>query len=80
MAENREEILLRLKSLGLIIKDTTINNLIVSLNDILNDLRDNEIKLLEEFERIHKRKVNGDELSYFENLLYDHIRENYTKK
>lgn len=79
MEKNKTDILLRLQKLGLIVKESATNNLIVTLNDILNELRDNEIKLLEEFEELHKRKVNGKELSFVEESFYKHMRENYTK-
>jgi len=80
MEKNKKEILQRLEKLGLIVQESTTNNLIIAINDILNELRENEIKLLEEFEKLHKRKIKGKELSFLEESFYKHVLENYSKK
>ncbi len=80
MGKNKKEILQRLEKLGFIVKESTTNNLIVAINDILNELRENEIKLLEEFEKLHKRKIKGEGLSFLEESFYKHVMENYSKK
>lgn len=80
MAKNKDDIIRRLINLGLITKDSTAQNLVVALNDILNELHENEYELLLEFETLHKRKVNGEELSFLEESFYKHMKENYSKK
>ena len=78
--ESKNKILDRLKSLGFIVSDSVTHNLTVTLTDVVNFLLDDEMKLLDEFERLHKVKINGGNLSYLEESFYNQVAKSYIKK
>ncbi|WP_430413125.1 hypothetical protein [Kordia sp.] len=80
MENDKKEILERLQKLGLIITETAFTNLTLTLNDVVNSLLEDELQVLKEFEELHKRKLNGGNLSYLEESFYKKIAESYTKK
>ncbi|MBC8755862.1 hypothetical protein H2O64_14385 [Kordia sp. YSTF-M3] len=80
MESNNKKILDRLKSLGFIVNDAVTHNLTVTLTDVVNFLLDDEMKLLDEFERLHKRKINGGNLSYLEESFYNQLAKSYVKE
>lgn len=77
---NSKEILQRLKSLGFIVDDSVTHNLTVTLSDVVNFLLDDEMKLLDEFESLHQKKINGGNLSYLEESFYNQVAKSYLKK
>ena len=62
------------------VKESAISNLTVTLIDVVNYLLEDEIKLLNEFEKLHKHKLKGGKLSYLEESFYNQIIANYAKK
>lgn len=77
---NSKEILQRLKSLGFIVDDSVTHNLTVTLSDVVNFLLDDEMKLLDEFESLHQKIINGGNLSYLEESFYNQVAKSYLKK
>ncbi|QHI38674.1 hypothetical protein IMCC3317_40680 [Kordia antarctica] len=80
MENNNKEILERLKRLGFIVDDSVTHNLTITLTDVVNFLLDDEIKLLDEFESLHKKKISGGNLSYLEESFYNQVAKSYVKK
>ncbi len=77
-SNEKKKIFEKLKDLGITIQDSTQKKLLLSFEEYLNKEYENEVKLLEEVNRIKKKEKNNKELTQFEISFMKNLKISYS--
>lgn len=76
---NKDKILEKLKKQGFVTDELVAHKLLSVFNQYMKMLVDDEVKLLEEFSKLHDKKNQNEKLTYLEETFYNFMTSKYKK-